>query len=176
MSGANIELVRHVYEHWISGDFSRGDAFDPEVEFEMPDWPEGTRTRGREAMARTWLGTLAAWEDFRAAPGQFFEAGDRASSSPTSADAAGEAGSRRAPKPQPCGRSETARSSISPCIGTSPRPSTSRGSTGGSPKTRRVGPVPETYPPASIPADVVHHELLRIIAGFRWPTGMRGNS
>jgi ketosteroid isomerase-like protein len=77
MSGANIELVRHVYEHWISGDFSRGDAFDPEVEFEMPDWPEGTRTRGREAMARTWLGTLAAWEDFRAAPGEFFEAGDR---------------------------------------------------------------------------------------------------
>jgi ketosteroid isomerase-like protein len=76
MSQENVEIVRGVYDAWMRGDFTRGDAFDPEVEFVMSDWPEATKTRGLEAMARAWRASLNAWEDFRAAPGEVFDAGE----------------------------------------------------------------------------------------------------
>jgi len=41
MSRENIEAVRRVYDGWAQGAFSENDAFDPEVEFAMVDWPEG---------------------------------------------------------------------------------------------------------------------------------------
>ena len=50
MSRENIEAVRRVYEGWAQGDFSENDAFDPEVEFAMVDWPEGSNAHGRDAM------------------------------------------------------------------------------------------------------------------------------
>jgi ketosteroid isomerase-like protein len=77
VSQENVEIVRSVYSEWALGDFSRGDVFDPEVEFEMVDWPEGAKSRGIEGMRRTWLAALAAWDDFRAEPGDFIEAGDK---------------------------------------------------------------------------------------------------
>jgi ketosteroid isomerase-like protein len=39
MSQANVQIVRRVYEQWSRGDFSEGEAFHPEIEFEMVDWP-----------------------------------------------------------------------------------------------------------------------------------------
>ncbi len=77
MSQENVEIVRRVCEEWARGDFSEGDVFDPEVEFEMVDWPEGAKSRGVAAMRRTWLGALAAWDEFRAEPHEYIEAGDR---------------------------------------------------------------------------------------------------
>jgi ketosteroid isomerase-like protein len=77
MSRENVEIVRQVYEEWALGDFSEGDVFDPEVEFEMVDWPEGAKSRGVAAMRRTWQGALAAWDDFRAEPGELIDAGDQ---------------------------------------------------------------------------------------------------
>jgi ketosteroid isomerase-like protein len=65
VSAENVELVRRVYEGWARGDFSRIDAFHPEIEFEMVDWPHQIRVRGISAMSETWLDTLAAR---RAAP------------------------------------------------------------------------------------------------------------
>jgi ketosteroid isomerase-like protein len=75
MSQENVEIVRRVYEGWARGDFSEGDFFDPQVEFEMVDWPEGSSSRGRNAMWRSWRAALSAWEDFRAEPIEFIDAG-----------------------------------------------------------------------------------------------------
>jgi ketosteroid isomerase-like protein len=75
MSAENVEIVRGVYEGWAHGDFSEGDVFDPEVEFEMVDWPEAGSCRGLAAMRRTWGAALGAWDDFRAEPAGFIDAG-----------------------------------------------------------------------------------------------------
>ena len=76
MSEENVEIVRRVYEGWARGDFTESDVFHPEVEFEMPDWPEGATSRGLDAMRRTWQAALSAWDDFRAEPDDFIDAGE----------------------------------------------------------------------------------------------------
>lgn len=73
MSRENVELVRRVYERWACGDFSESDVFAPDVEFEMPDWPNSAGARGVEGMRDVWLGALGSWEDFRAEPDRFIE-------------------------------------------------------------------------------------------------------
>ena len=75
MSEENVEIVRRVYEGWARGDFSGGEAFDPDVEFEMVDWPHPARSRGVAEMRRTWQTTLSAWDDFRAEPDEFVDYG-----------------------------------------------------------------------------------------------------
>jgi ketosteroid isomerase-like protein len=75
MAQQNVEIVRRVYEGWARGDFSEADEFHPEVEFELADWPHPGRSRGLEAMWRTWRAALGAWDDFRAEPYDFIEAG-----------------------------------------------------------------------------------------------------
>jgi ketosteroid isomerase-like protein len=69
MSQENVDTVRRVFDGWARGDFSEGDVFHPEVEFELVDWPEPARTRGVDAMRRAWLATLSAWDDYRSVPG-----------------------------------------------------------------------------------------------------------
>jgi ketosteroid isomerase-like protein len=77
MSEENVEIVRRVYGGWAVGDFSEGDVFDPDVEFEMVDWPEAGKSQGVEAMRRTWQAALGAWDDFRAEPHEFIEVGEQ---------------------------------------------------------------------------------------------------
>jgi ketosteroid isomerase-like protein len=89
MSQQNVEIVRRLYEGWARGDFSESDGFDPEVEFEMPDWPEAAKARGLDAMRRTWGATLGAWEEFRAEPEDFIEAGGDVVVVPTRVEARG---------------------------------------------------------------------------------------
>ena len=76
MSKENVEIVRRVYEGWSRGDFSQVELFDPEVEFEMIDWPHPAKSRGVAAMRDTWLATLSAWDDFRAHPDEVIDHGD----------------------------------------------------------------------------------------------------
>ena len=77
MSKENVEIVRRVYEGWSRGDYSQTELFDPEIEFEMIDWPHGDKARGIEAMNETWRASLAAWEDFRVHPDELIDHGDR---------------------------------------------------------------------------------------------------
>jgi ketosteroid isomerase-like protein len=77
MSEENVEIVRRVYEGWSQGDFSRIDHFDPNIDFEMIDWPAPARARGIEEMARVWRETLSAWNDFRAVPREYGEYGSK---------------------------------------------------------------------------------------------------
>jgi ketosteroid isomerase-like protein len=75
MSEENVEIVRRVYEDWARGDFSSTEAFHPDVEFDMVDWPHPAKSRGVAAMAETWGTTLAAWNDFRSIPTAFVDRG-----------------------------------------------------------------------------------------------------
>jgi ketosteroid isomerase-like protein len=75
MSEENVEIVRRVYEGWARGDFSEGEVFHPEVEFEMVDWPGRDRSRGLEEMREAWQTSLSAWDDFRAEPTDFMDNG-----------------------------------------------------------------------------------------------------
>jgi ketosteroid isomerase-like protein len=72
----NVEIVRRVYQGWARGDFSEGEVFDPDIEFDMVDWPEGMAARGIDEMRRAWRSVLTAWEDFRSVPEQFIAGGD----------------------------------------------------------------------------------------------------
>jgi ketosteroid isomerase-like protein len=74
MTNANVEIARRVFDAWARGDFSEGDAFDPDVEFELVDWPEPARTKGIDAMRRAWVATLSAWDDFRAVADDYIDA------------------------------------------------------------------------------------------------------
>ena len=75
MSKENVEIVRRVFDRWAHGDFTEVDFFDPEVEFELVDWPEPVKARGVPAMGRAWLAILGAWDDYRAVPEDFIESG-----------------------------------------------------------------------------------------------------
>jgi len=75
-SEENVEIVRRVYEGWARGDFSEGEVFDPDIEFDMVDWPEGRSARSLDEMRRAWQSVLTAWEDFRSEPQEFIAGGD----------------------------------------------------------------------------------------------------
>jgi ketosteroid isomerase-like protein len=75
MSQENVELVRRVYEEWARGDFTNTDDFDPDIAFEMADWPHQTTAHGIEDMWRTWRGTLSAFADFRSIPVEYVDYG-----------------------------------------------------------------------------------------------------
>lgn len=77
MSEGNVEIVRRIFEDWSRGDFSNGEFFDDDVEFDMVDWPEPAKSRGVAAMAGTWRTSLRAWENFRSFPTDFVDYGDK---------------------------------------------------------------------------------------------------
>jgi 2-(1,2-epoxy-1,2-dihydrophenyl)acetyl-CoA isomerase len=66
MAAGNLELVKAISTAWASGDFSRADWADPEIEYVIADGPSAGRWSGLSGMSeasRTWL---SAWEDLRA--------------------------------------------------------------------------------------------------------------
>jgi ketosteroid isomerase-like protein len=124
MSEENVQIVRRVYEQWSRGDFSGGDAFHPEVEFEMVDWPGRDRSRGLGEMREAWLASLSAWDDFRAEPTGFLE-NDPHVVVLTHVTARGKGSG--APTPRRCGRSRPGRWSASRCTGAARMPSKRQG-------------------------------------------------
>jgi ketosteroid isomerase-like protein len=77
MSVENVEIIRRVYDGWARGDFSNVEDFDPDIDFEMVDWPHQTRVTGIEAMWETWRATLSAWTDFRSIADEITDHGDK---------------------------------------------------------------------------------------------------
>jgi ketosteroid isomerase-like protein len=78
VSESNIEIVRRIYDAYVSGDFDTAfSLIDPEVEFDVSIRPEGKVYRGHEGVAeglRTWTGT---WEGFRMELQELIDAGDQ---------------------------------------------------------------------------------------------------
>ena len=66
MSQENVEIVRRMYEAYLSGDFETAfTLIDPDVMFDGSIRPEGKVYRGHQELTealRTWTGT---WEAFR---------------------------------------------------------------------------------------------------------------
>ena len=78
MSQENVEIVRRVYETYVSGDFEATfTLIDPEVETDVSIRPEGKVYLGHEGLAealRTWTGT---WEAWRIEVEEILDAGDQ---------------------------------------------------------------------------------------------------
>ena len=65
MSGdQNLAFLRDIYAAWALGDFTRGDIFDPDVEF-MTGGLEPRLLHGPEGVVEGWFDFLSAWKDFR---------------------------------------------------------------------------------------------------------------
>jgi ketosteroid isomerase-like protein len=75
MSSENVDIVRRIYEGWSRGDFSDGEHFSEDIEFDMVDWPHPAKSHGVPAMVETWVTSLGAWEDFRSFPTEFVDCG-----------------------------------------------------------------------------------------------------
>jgi hypothetical protein len=74
---ANLDLVRSIFAAWESGDFSRIDWADPDIDFA---WPEGLDAgpggRGRRALAEDWRTTMAAWDNLTVTAEEYRELDD----------------------------------------------------------------------------------------------------
>jgi ketosteroid isomerase-like protein len=79
MSQENVEIVRRIYDGYLSGDYDAAfAAIDPAVEFDGTARPEGNVYHGHEGLAealRTWTGT---WEVWRLEVVEIIDAGDKA--------------------------------------------------------------------------------------------------
>jgi ketosteroid isomerase-like protein len=77
MSQENAEVVRRMWEAFLRRDFEDAlSAFDPDVEWDGTNLPDGGVSRGHEAVrdhAASWAGT---WDSWTVELGQFIEAGD----------------------------------------------------------------------------------------------------
>jgi ketosteroid isomerase-like protein len=77
MSQENVEVVRRVYDAYLSGAFEAALAvIDPEVEFDVSMRPEGKVYQGHEGVVeglRTWTGT---WEAYRVDVEEIIDAGE----------------------------------------------------------------------------------------------------
>jgi hypothetical protein len=62
---ANVELVRSICAEWESGDFSRSDWADPEIQYVWADGPSRGRWMGKAGMAEGFRDFATAWREFR---------------------------------------------------------------------------------------------------------------
>jgi hypothetical protein len=74
---SNLDLVKSIYADWERGDWSSADWADAEIQFEMIGGVGEGRWSGKAQMGEAWATILAAWEDFRAIPGEFRELDDQ---------------------------------------------------------------------------------------------------
>jgi uncharacterized protein len=79
MSGANVELVRAIYERFRAGDVEGALALqDPEVEvYDRPEAPDPQVYRGHQGVLRSLGVSRAAFEGLDLVPEEFLDAGDQ---------------------------------------------------------------------------------------------------
>ena len=64
----NLDLVRSIYADWERGDFSSATWAGPDIEYLLPDAPEGGGTwSGRKGMAQAHRSFLSAWGGWQVA-------------------------------------------------------------------------------------------------------------
>jgi ketosteroid isomerase-like protein len=80
MSQENVEIVRRMFEAYLTGDAEAAlAAIDPEIEWDLsayplPDWPE--TGRGREGYMLNLTGYLQGWRDYQTELRELIDAGD----------------------------------------------------------------------------------------------------
>lgn len=68
----DLDVIRGAYSDWERGDFTRGDMWDPEVEFVVAGVESRTYI-GPEGVREGWFDFLSAWDDFRVKGVDYFE-------------------------------------------------------------------------------------------------------
>jgi ketosteroid isomerase-like protein len=79
MSAQDVELLRGLYEDWLSGDYSRDDVFAPEIELaiedDFPDIMIEPGLAGLRSAMRMWF---SAWDrPFKIVAHEFVDLGDQ---------------------------------------------------------------------------------------------------
>jgi ketosteroid isomerase-like protein len=76
MSERNVEVVREIYESFVSGDI-RYDLLDPEIELDLSERVLNPSVyRGHEGARRFWSEVHDVWEVFETTPEEVFHTGD----------------------------------------------------------------------------------------------------
>lgn len=77
MSQENVELVRSMWEAFLRRDFEEAlSAFDPDVEWDGTNLPDGRVSRGHEAVSDHAARWASTWDSWTVELEQFIEAGD----------------------------------------------------------------------------------------------------
>jgi ketosteroid isomerase-like protein len=79
MSQENIEVVRRVYEAWMTGDYEAVfDLFDSEIEWvPPPDVSSSGERRGHEGVRQAMAGWMGSWEDYHFELRRLIDSGDQ---------------------------------------------------------------------------------------------------
>jgi ketosteroid isomerase-like protein len=78
MSEENVELVRAFIAAYNRRDFGAAvEAFDPEVEWVLPERQSSDSGRGPDAVIRFWEGIDNTFDDLQLRPQEHIDAGDR---------------------------------------------------------------------------------------------------
>ena len=76
MSEGNIEIVRRMFEAFLGDDpVSALSFYDPDVEWDGTNLPDGKIARGHEAIVDHFGRWASMWNDWRVEPEQFIDAG-----------------------------------------------------------------------------------------------------
>src|SRR5215204_1156091 len=79
-SQPNVEIVRRVWDAWISGDLDAlFEVFDPSIEWDatrLEGWPEDEVYYGHDGVRRFLEDWLASWERYEAGVEEYIDAGD----------------------------------------------------------------------------------------------------
>ena len=76
MSQENVEVVRQMWERFLGDDPASGLSFcDPNIEWDGTNLPDGKVARGHEAVVEHALRWAEQWDDWRAEPERFIDAG-----------------------------------------------------------------------------------------------------
>ena len=77
MSQENVEVVRRMWDAFLRRDFEEAlSAFHPDVEWDGTNLPDGTISRGHQAIVDHSARWFAMWDDWTIELGEFVAVGD----------------------------------------------------------------------------------------------------
>jgi len=76
MSQENVEVVRQMWECFVGDNPASGLSFcDPDIEWDGTNLPDGTVSRGHQAIVEHTMRWAEMWSDWRIEPERFIDAG-----------------------------------------------------------------------------------------------------